>query len=58
MNCTRVLKGGLIEDGEEEAYRYMADAAELSDSEAAYFGLDMEQYRAATGEDADDRQEV
>ena len=43
----------LIEDGEEEAYRYMADAAELSDAEAGYFGLDMEQYREATGEDAD-----
>ena len=42
-----VLKDGLIEDGEEEAYRYMADAAELSDAEAEYFGLDMEQYRAA-----------
>ena len=48
-----VLKDGLIEDGEEEAYRYMADVAELSNTEAVYFGLDMEQYRAATGEDAD-----
>ncbi len=48
-----VLKDGLIEDGEEEAYRYMADVAELSDTEAEYFGLDMEQYREATGEDAD-----
>ena len=48
-----VLKDGLIEDGEEEAYRYMADAAELSDAEAGYFGLDMERYRDATGEDAD-----
>ncbi len=48
-----VLKDGLIEDGEEEAYRYMADVAELSDAEAEYFGLDMEQYREATGEDAD-----
>ena len=48
-----VLKDGLIEDGEEEAYRYMADVAELSNTEAEYFGLDMEQYRAATGEDAD-----
>ena len=45
-----VLKDGLIEDGEEEAYRYMADAAELSDTEAEYFELDMERYRAATGE--------
>ena len=42
-----VLKDGLIEDGEEEAYRYMADAAELSDVEAEYFGLDMERYRNA-----------
>ena len=48
-----VLKDGLIEDGEEEAYRYMADVAELSDTEAAYFGLDMEQYKAATDEDTD-----
>jgi len=48
-----VLKDGLIEDGEEEAYRYMADAAELSDTEAEYFGLDLEQYRDATGEDTD-----
>ena len=36
-----VLKDGLIEDGEEEAYRYMVDAVELSESEAEYFGLDM-----------------
>ncbi len=49
-----VLKDGLIEDDEEEAYRYMADVAELSDAEAEYFGLDMEQYRAAADEDADD----
>ncbi len=48
-----VLKDGLIEDGEEEAYRYMADVAELSDTEAEYFGLDMEQYREATGKGAD-----
>lgn len=48
-----VLKDGLIEDGEEEAYRYMADVAELSDAEAEYFGLDMERYRAATDEDVD-----
>ena len=48
-----VLKDGLIEDDEEEAYRYMADVAELSDAEAEYFGLNMERYRDATGEDAD-----
>ena len=48
-----LLKDGLVEDGEEEAYRYMADVAELSDTEAEYLGLDMEQYRAATGDDAD-----
>ena len=48
-----ILKDGLIEDGEEEAYRYMADVAELSDTEAEYFGLDMKQYRDATDEDAD-----
>lgn len=35
-----VLKDGLIEDSEEDAYRYMADIAELSDAEAEYFGLD------------------
>ncbi len=49
-----ILKDGLIEDGEEEAYRYMADVAELSDTEAEYFGLDTAQYRAAAGDDADD----
>jgi len=43
-----VLKDGLIEDGEEEAYRYMADVAELSNTEVEYFGLDMEQYRSTT----------
>ena len=48
-----VLKDGLIEDGEEEACRYMADIAELSDTEAEYFGLDMEQYKNAASEDAD-----
>jgi hypothetical protein len=45
-----VLKDGLIEDGEDEAYRYMADVAELSESEAEYFGLDMEQYRDSVAE--------
>ena len=49
-----VLKDGLIEDDEEETYRYMADVAELSDTEAEYLGLDMKHYRAATDEDADD----
>lgn len=49
-----LLKDGLIEDGEEEAYRYMADVAELSDAEAEYLGLDMEQYREAVNEFADD----
>ena len=49
-----LLKDGLIEDDEEEAYRYMADVVELSDTEAEYFGLDMERYRATTDEDADD----
>ena len=48
-----LLKDGLVEDGEEEAYRYMADIVELSDTEAEYLGLDMEQYRAVTDEDAD-----
>ena len=48
-----LLKDGLIEDGEDEAYRYMADAVELSDAEAEYFGLDMERYRDAVDEDAD-----
>ena len=45
-----VLKDGLIEDGEDEAYRYMADVAELSESEAEYFGLDIEQYRDSVAE--------
>ena len=40
-----LLKDGLIEDGEEEAYRYLADVVGLSDTEAGYFGLDMEQYK-------------
>ena len=44
-----LLKDGLVEDGEEEAYRYMADVAELSDNEAEYFGLDMEQYKSCHG---------
>ena len=48
-----ILKDGLIEDGVKEAYRYMVDVAELSDAEAEYFGLNMEQYREATGEDTD-----
>ena len=48
-----ILKDGLIEDDEEEAYRYMADTLELSNTEAEYFGLDMEQYRDATDEDVD-----
>ena len=40
-----VLKDGLIEDDEAEAYHFMADVAELSDTEAEYLGLNMEQYR-------------
>ncbi|MBD5168943.1 MAG: hypothetical protein HDT20_02280 [Oscillibacter sp.] len=48
-----LLKDGLIEDDEEEAYRYMADVVELSDAEAEYFGLDMKRYRAAADEDTD-----
>lgn len=48
-----LLKDGLIEDGEEEAHRYMADVTELSDDEAEYFGLDMEKYRVTTDGDAD-----
>ena len=48
-----LLKDGLIGDDEDEAYRYMAEAVELSDTEAEYFGLDMEQYRDIMGEDAD-----
>lgn len=49
-----VLKDGLIEDDEEEAYRYMADVAELSGTEAEYLGLDMKLYKAVTDKDADD----
>ena len=45
-----VLKDELIEDGEGEAYRYMADVAELSDTEMEYFGLDMETYRNSVEE--------
>lgn len=47
------LKDGLIEDGEEEAYRYMADVVELSDVEAEYLGLDVERYKVATDEGTD-----
>ena len=43
-----------LADDEENAYRYMADAVELSDTEAEYLGLDMRQYRATIGENADD----
>ena len=43
----RTDEDGLIEDGEEEAYRYMVGVVELSDTEAEYLGLDMEQYRDA-----------
>ena len=32
----------------------IADAVELSDTEAEYLGLDMRQYRATIGENADD----
>ena len=45
-----VLKDGLIENDEEEAYRYIADTVELSDTEARYFGLDMTQYKAVTAD--------
>ncbi len=48
-----LLKDGLIEDGEEEAYHYMAKVVDLSDIEAQYFELDMERYREAIDEDAD-----
>lgn len=47
------LKDGLIENDEEEAYRYMVDVAELSDAEAEYFGLDMKQYEEIAGEGSD-----
>ena len=50
-----LLKDGLIEDDEEEGYRYMADVVELSAIEAEYLGLDMEQCRVATDGDADSR---
>ena len=49
----KLLKDGLIEDDEDEAYRYMVDVVELSDAEAEYFGLDMERYRAVEDKDAD-----
>lgn len=45
-----LLKDGLIEDGEEDAYQYMAGVVELSDTEAEYLGLDMEQYKNAPDE--------
>ena len=51
-----VLKDGLIEDNEEDAYRYLADTLELSDTEAEYFGLDIEQYRDVTDKDTDNHQ--
>ena len=40
-----VLKDGLIENDKEEAYYYMAATAELSASEAEYFGLDLEWFK-------------
>lgn len=43
-----VLKDGLIECDEDEAYRYMVDVVKLSDSEAEYFGLDMKQFKEAS----------
>lgn len=43
-----LLKDGLIEDGGEDAYQYMAGVVELSDTEVEYLGLDMERYRDAT----------
>ena len=46
-----VLKDRLIEDDEEESYHYMVDVSDLFNTEAEYFGLDMERYRAAIGED-------
>ena len=45
------LIDGLILDGEKEAYRYMVDVAELSKTEAEYFELDMERYRAVEDDD-------
>ena len=47
------LKDGLIEVDKEEAYQYMADVVELSDTESKYFGLDLKRYREAADEDAD-----
>ena len=47
------LKDGLIADDEEEAYCYMAETVELSDTEAEYLGLNMEKYRGIMGEGAD-----
>ena len=49
-----LLKDGLLEDDEEEAYRYMVDVVELSAIEAEYFELDMERYRAVEDEEDDD----
>lgn len=48
-----LLKDGLVKDDEAEAYRYMADVVQLSDTEAEYLGLDMEQYKNAPDEVAD-----
>lgn len=47
-----LLKDGLIEDGEEDAYQYMADVVELSDIEAEYLGLDVKRYKNASDEAA------
>ena len=52
------LIDGLILDGEKEAYRYMVDVAELSETEAEYFELDMERYRAVEDEDDADSDTV
>lgn len=48
------LKDGLIEDDEEEAYRYMADTVELSDAEAEYLGLDMTKLNNEEDDDSEE----
>lgn len=44
LEIVSLMKDALVEDGADEAYEYMRDTVELSESEAEALGLDMEEY--------------
>ena len=44
LEIASLLKDGLVEDGADEAYEYMYNTVELSESEAEALGLDMDEY--------------